>query len=154
MEKTTAFVMVGAPGSGKSTHAEKLASIENAVIVSGDDIRSELYGSREIQGSWVEIHDEIERQVADAVERGKNVILDGTHYKHVYRNEAITLLRSCGFESVEAVVLDVSLATCLARNFTRARNVPDYIVKQIHSTLQCGLRTIITESFDRFHFVY
>jgi predicted kinase len=154
MEKTTAFVFVGAPGSGKSTHAAKLAQTENAVIVSGDDIRSELYGSWEIQGNWVDVHDEIERQVADAVERGKNVILDGTHYKHVYRNEAITLLRSYGFESVEAVVLDVSLATCLARNFTRARNVPDYTIKQIHSTLQCSLRTIATESFDRFHFVY
>jgi len=154
MEKTTAFVMVGAPGSGKSTHAAKLAQTENAVIVSGDDIRAELYGDAAIQGNWVEIHDEIERQVADAVERGKNVILDGTHYKHAYRNEAITLLRSYGFESVEAVVLDASLATCLARNFTRTRNVPDYVVKQIHSTLQCGLRTIMTEAFNRFHFVY
>lgn len=154
MEKTTAFVMVGAPGSGKSTHATKLAQTENAVIVSGDDIRSELYGSWEIQGNWVDVHDEIERQVADAVERGKNVILDGTHYKHVYRTEAITLLKSYGFESVEAVVLDVSLATCLARNFVRTRNVPDYTVKQIHSTLECGLRTIMTEPFDRFHFVY
>jgi len=155
MEKTTAFVMVGAPGSGKSTHAAKLAQTENAVIVSGDDIIADLYGDAAIQGNWVEIHDEIERQVADAVERGKNVILDGTHYKHVYRNEAITLLRSYGFESVEAVVLDASLATCLARNFQRVeRNVPDYVVKQIHSTLQCGLRTIMTETFDRFHFVY
>lgn len=154
MEQTTAFVMVGAPGSGKSTYASKLAETENAVIVSGDDIREELYGSAEKVGNWVEIHDEIERQVADAVERGKNVILDGTHYKSVYRTDALNLLWSYGFERVEAVVLDASLATCLARNFQRERNVPDYTVKQIHSTLQCGLRTIMMEPFDRFQFVY
>jgi predicted kinase len=149
----TAYVMVGAPGSGKSTYAEKLSKIENAVIVSGDNVRAELYGSAEIQGNWVDIWDRIDELVSESC--GMSVILDGTHYRKDYREEAIALLRSYGYEKVEAVVMDASLATCLARNFQRAeRNVPDYIVKEMHEKLQRSLKKILDEDFDRVNYVY
>jgi predicted kinase len=149
----TAYVMCGAPGSGKSTYAKKLAQIENAVIISGDDIRAELYGSAEVQGNWTEIWDRIEELVSESC--GVPVILDGTHYRKDYREEAIALLRSYGFEKVEVVVMDASLATCLARNFQRAeRNVPDYIVKEMHEKLQQSLKKILNEDFDRVNYVY
>jgi protein phosphatase len=148
-----AYVMVGAPGAGKSTYAKKLAQTENAVIISGDDIRSELYGSAEIQGNWAEIWDRIDELVSESC--GMPIILDGTHYRKDYRKEAVTLLRSYGFEKVEAVVMDASLATCLARNFQRVeRNVPDYIVKEMHEKLQQSLKTILDEDFDRINYVY
>ena len=152
MENLTAYVMVGAPGAGKSTYAAKLAQKENAVIISGDDVRAELYGSAEIQGNWGEIWDRIDELVSESC--GMSVILDGTHYRKDYRSEAIQLLRSYGYTRVEAVVVDVSLATCLARNFQRARNVPDYVVKDMHEKLQNSLRTIVHEDFDRITFVY
>ena len=148
-----AYVMCGAPGSGKSTYAKKLAETENAVIISGDDIRSELYGSAEIQGNWVEIHDRIEELVAENCHRC--VILDGTHYLREYRKEAIALLRSYGYATVEAIVMDASLANCIARNFQRReRNVPDYTVKAMHEKLQRSLEKIFEEDFDRINFVY
>jgi len=152
MKDSYAYVMVGAPGSGKSTQAAKLAEIENAVIISGDDIRAELYGSADIQGVWQEIHDRIEELVAQAC--GKPVILDGTHYRASYRKEAIALLRSYGYGKVEAVVVDASLATCLARNFQRTRHVPDYVIKSIHEKLQSSLRTIDSEDWDRITYIY
>jgi predicted kinase len=145
--------MVGAPGSGKSTYAAKLAQTENAVIISGDDIRSELYGSAEIQGNWGEIWECIEEQVSDSC--GMPVILDGTHYRKDYRQEAITLLRSYGYTTVEAIVMDASLPTCIARNFSRIeRSVPDYIVTAMHEKLQRSLEKIFEEDFDRINFVY
>jgi predicted kinase len=148
----TAYVLVGPPGAGKSFYAAKLERTENAVVISGDDIRQELYGSAEIQGNWVEIWDRIEELVSESC--GMNVVLDGTHYLRSYREEAITLLRSYGYSRVEAVIMDASLATCLARNFKRERNVPDYIVKEMHSKLQSSLKDIYTEDFDSIHFVY
>jgi predicted kinase len=153
METTpTAYVLVGAPGSGKSTYARKLSETEDAVIISGDDIRQELYGSAEVQGNWVEIHDRIEALVAENCHR--SIVLDGTHYRKDYRSEAISLLRSYGYQTVEAIVMDASIATCLSRNFQRTRNVPDYIVKSMHEKLQTSLNTIFTENFDRIQFVY
>jgi len=147
-----AYVMVGAPGSGKTTYAEKLAEQENAVVISGDDIRAELYGDAGIQGDWAEIWDEIETRVSECC--GMDVILDGTHCREDYRAEALALLKSYGYEKVELVVMDASLATCLARNFQRTRNVPDYVIKQMHSDLQRSKKTIMTEPFDRLTFIY
>jgi len=152
MEKTTAFVMCGIPGAGKSTYAEKLAKTEAAAIISGDEIRFELYGDSQIQGNWGEIWREIEQQVADFSDG--NVIIDGTHCRADYRAEIITLLRSYGYTNIEAVVLDVSLATALARNFKRTRSVPDYVVKQMHEDLQRSLKGIMSEPFSRLNFVY
>ena len=152
MNKLTAYVLVGPPGSGKSTYAAKLAATENAVIISGDDIRSELYGSAEIQGDWGEIWERIDELVSESC--GVPVILDGTHCRKDYRAEAIALLRSYGYDRVEAIVMETSLANCLARNFKRERNVPDYVVKQMHSDLQQSLKTITEEDFECLHFVY
>ena len=144
--------MVGAPGSGKSTYAAKLAEIENAYVVSGDEVRKELYGSAEIQGNWSEIHDRIEELVSEAC--GMPVILDGTHYLASYRKEAINLLKSYGYTKVDAIVCNPSLATCLARNWSRQRNVPDYVVKAMHEKLQKSLKNIINEPFDRLDFIF
>jgi predicted kinase len=149
---TEAYIMVGAPGAGKSTYAAKLAKENNAVIVSGDDVRRELFGSAEIQGNWFAIWDRIVELVEGY--SGRNIILDGTHYREDYRSEAITMLRSYGYFNVEAVVVNPSLATCLARNFQRAdRNVPDYVVKEMHEKLQRSLKGINNEDFDRVSYV-
>jgi predicted kinase len=152
MKELTAYVMVGAPGSGKSTYAAKLAEIENAYVISGDDVREELYGSAEIQGNWAEIHDRIEELVSEAC--GMPVILDGTHYLASYRKEAIDLLKSYGYTKVDAIVCNPSLATCLARNWSRQRSVPDYVITAMHEKLQKSLKNIINEPFDRLDFVF
>jgi predicted kinase len=52
------------------------------------------------------------------------------------------------------VVLNPSLATCLARNFQRAyRNVPDYVVKDMYENLQRSLNKIDLEDFDNISYV-
>lgn len=148
---TTAYVMIGAPGSGKSTYAAKLAEIENAYVISGDDVREELYGSAEIQGDWAEIQDRIEELISEAC--GMPVILDGTHYRSSYRKTAIDLLKSHGYTKVDAIICNPSLATCLARNWSRQRNVPDYVIKSMHEKLQASLKNVMNEPFDRLDFV-
>ena len=150
-KKPTAYVMIGAPGAGKSTYAAKLAKLENAVVISGDDICEELFGGKATQGEWVEIHDRIETLVAEAC--GKPVILDGTHVRKSYREEAITLLRSYGYNEIEAVVLDVPLETCIMQNATRQRGVPRYVVVEMWEKLQVSLKNINTEQFSFINFI-
>ena len=142
-----AFVMVGAPGAGKSTLATQLAENENAFVISGDEVRAELYGNAANQGNWEEIHDRIEELVSEAV--GTPVILDGTHYLSSYRKEALTLLRSYGYDEVEAVVLNPPLEDCIFRNANRHRGVPRHVVLNMHDKLQRSLEFIGTEGFSK-----
>jgi predicted kinase len=150
--KLTAYVLIGAPGSGKSTYAAKLAEKENAVVISGDDIRAELYGDAAIQGDWGEIWERIEERVSECC--GMNVILDGTHYRSAYRKEAITLLRSYGYEEIEAVVIDAPLDRCIMRNAARQRNVPRYVLVEMWEKLQVSLKNISNEDFSHINFIY
>jgi predicted kinase len=145
-----AYVLIGAPGAGKSTLAADLAESENAVVISGDAVREELYGDAAIQGQWSEIADRIDELVSESC--GLPVILDGTHYLASYRREALALLRSYGYTDVEAIVCNPSLATCIARDFQRKRHVPDYIIREMYSKLQSSLKGIHDEGFDEVTF--
>jgi predicted kinase len=142
-----AFVMVGAPGAGKSTFANTLANNEDALIVSGDNVRAELYGSANTQGDWVDIQERIEELVSEFC--GKTVILDGTHYRSSYRKEAIALLRSYGYDQIEAVVINPDLDTCIMRNANRHRGVPRHVIVAMYKKLQSSLPFIDSDGFDK-----
>ena len=139
-----AYIMVGAPGSGKSTFAKGLAD-KGAVVICGDEIRKELYGNADIQGNWVEIHERIVEMVEDNI--GKPLVMDGTHYRAQYRKETLALLNSYGYTNVTAVVVNPPLETCLAQNAARDRKVPEHVITKMHSSLQASLRGIDSEGF-------
>jgi predicted kinase len=147
-----AYLMVGAPGSGKSTYARTLAKTEDAVVISGDDVRAELYGDANIQGEWNEIQNRIVELIEENV--GKPVVLDGTHYRASYRKEAVNLLRSYGYNNITAVVIDKSLEVCLTQNAARSRVVPRHVIVNMHQKLQSSLRGINSEDFERIQYVY
>lgn len=148
-----AFVMVGAPGAGKSTFARRIkAKHPGAVIICGDEIRKDLYGNADIQGNWVEIHDEIVRRLEENT--GSVIIMDGTHYRASYRKETLSLLQSYGYSDVEAVVVNPPLDLCLAQNAARSRIVPRYVIEKMHSSLQASLRGIDSEGFSMVGYVH
>jgi predicted kinase len=141
-----AFVIAGAPGAGKSTYAEKLARDENATIISGDLLRTELYGDSEDYPSWSEIWSHIEDKVTENV--GLPLIMDGTHCRKDYRAEVLTLLRSYGYTEVEAIILYTPLAICLERNSQRKRVVPEHTVRHMFDSLEKSLSGLHKETFD------
>jgi hypothetical protein len=49
--------------------------------------------------------------------------------------------------------MDTNLPTALARNWTRKRNVPDYIVKEKHSRMGKDLPNVGNEGFATVTFV-
>jgi predicted kinase len=148
-----AFVMVGVPGSGKSTHSETLKTeYPDAVIICGDTIREQLYGDANIQGNWVEIHDKIVEALEDNV--GRTIIMDGTHYRASYRKDALTLLQSYGYTDVDAVVINTPLADCLARNAARSRKVPEHVINKMFQSLQASLRGVDKEGFSVLQYIH
>ena len=147
-----AFVMVGAPGAGKSTYVgEILKNNSSSVVICGDEIRKELYGDADIQGNYVQIHDRMLEMLDENV--GKTVILDGTHYRARYRKEAIAMLNSYGYQDITAVVVNRPLETCMRQNFSRSRKVPVEVIQRMHKSLQISLSGIEKENFTEVVYV-
>lgn len=147
-----AFVMVGAPGSGKSTFAAR--TFPHAVTVSSDTIREKLYGNAEIQGNWGEIQAEMTRLIQECAIAGKDVVVDATHYRKQYRDASQELLKEQGYERITAVVVNKSLDTCLRQNSSRERKVPTEVIQNMHKSLQESLKNIYNEGFYRIEFIY
>jgi len=147
-----AFVMVGAPGSGKSTYASK--NLPDAVVISSDNTREKLYGSAEIQGNWSEIEAEMVRLIGNSDKAGKDVVVDATHYRKQYRDNARSILMENGYGKITAVVVDKSLETCLKQNTSRDRKVPTDVIIKMHKSLQDSLKSIYNEGFYRIEFIY
>ena len=147
-----ALIMVGAPGSGKSTHvASLLRKHPDAFVLSGDDIRAELYGDADVQGNWHEIQDRMLEILEENV--GRPVILDGTHYRAAYRKEAMAMVAGYGYNDVSAIVVNPPLEVCLAQNASRSRKVPVHVIEKMHGALQASLRGINNEGFSQIEYV-
>ena len=130
MTTLTLTLMVGVSGSGKSTHAAKLARATGATIVEPDAIRKELTGDASDQSRNGEVfrlaHSRAEAILLD----GKSVVVDATNLDRKTRAEWVAIARRCGAEA-RAVVVDTPVDVAKKRNRSRDRVVPlDVIDKQ------------------------
>lgn len=142
----TVYVLVGIPGSGKSTWAATEAPHRNAVIVSRDAIRAMLTGSdKKMAGDaeFEELVTQIENEsVALAIRRGRNVILDATntYVKGAIRRmdvAASSVLRPHGpFPNVRLVTMDTPFDECMARNAARDHPVPTDVLHRMNTRIQ------------------
>jgi predicted kinase len=136
------IVLIGLPGSGKSSLAQQLLQQHgNWRLISTDNIRSQLFGDAAIQGDWLKIWREVERQFRAAVCQIQNgeiakTIYDATNAVRKQRGEAIALARATGFTHITGLWLDTPLELCLQRNQQRDRHVPESVILQMQRSLQ------------------
>lgn len=134
------YTMIGLPGSGKSTIANQ---IPNAVVISSDAIRKELYGAEEIQGNGKQVFDLVYKRIGEELAKGHDVVFDATNTtprarKAVFRFSAEHI----------AVYVRTNLDACLTRNAARLRTVPKEIIFKMNGRLVPpskleGFKTII-----------
>ena len=134
---TKLILLIGLPGSGKSTLAKQLlVECPRMQLISTDAIRGQLFGSEAIQGHWLLIWRELERQLQQAITADQGVILDATNAQRKNRREVITLARDCGFSQIIGVWLKTPVWLCLARNQRRIRQVPEDIIFRMYRQLR------------------
>jgi predicted kinase len=114
--------MVGAPGSGKSSWANKVVEhCPDANIVSRDKVRFSMITEKDDYFSKEkEVFNEFISQIVDSVKHHQITIVDATHMNKKGRNKVFNRLTST-LENVtlKAIVMNTTLETCLERNAQR-----------------------------------
>jgi predicted kinase len=112
------IMMVGIPGSGKSTWVKN--NFPNIVPVSRDAIRFELLDERggEYFDHEDEVFDKFIRQIIGSLVADEITIADATHLNTKSRAKVLNKVAKFADE-IEAVVLDTSVETAFKRNDLR-----------------------------------
>ena len=139
--KSTLYVMMGIPGSGKTTIAKNTAKNNDALHVSRDEIRFSLltdkdnYFAKENQ-----VYREFVKRIREGLAAGHTVIADATHlnqksryklFHNIHINPADTM--------VIGMYMNIPLETCLERNETRKGGrtyVPPHEIYNMFAHLQ------------------
>lgn len=126
LEPMTLYVMVGIPGSGKSTVAAQLG----LPVVSTDAIRLELTGDAEDQSAndavYAVAHARTERHLA----YGESVVFDATNLTGSSRRPLRKMAHSWNARLV-ACLIEVDEATARERNRSRERVVPEFAMDRM-----------------------
>lgn len=130
---TLSHFLIGIPGSGKSTLAQWLHQQTGGIIISTDQVRSDLYGDSSIQGDWSDIEAEVMQQIWAAYMQQKTVIYDATNAKQAWRQD---FLRQTSFLKWLAWYINIPWEICLARNQRRLRQVSPTIIQAMAKDLQ------------------
>lgn len=169
--KGTLYVLVGIPGSGKST-----AGARYGTVYSSDDIREKLFGdpglqyeeksvkkylrrikpelSQEELDSLSEkdliaagnsmVFSRLNRDVKKALINGENVVYDATSLTPKTRKAILKKFAGL-YDKAIAIFANTDLEEAKRRNAGRERMVPDEVIEKMHSQLRAP---DLSEGFD------
>ena len=135
IDNPTLYILIGVPGSGKSTYAEELyqKSERGIALVSSDSIRKSLYGNESCQDNPKKVFTLAHKIIVDQLEHGFDVIFDATN---IYANNRKDLILKVCFEVNQpvrfvAVYFDTPVDICIARQELRERKVPAKVIEKM-----------------------
>ena len=141
------YLMVGEPGSGKSTFLKNYQKKVGGVIVSRDEIRFGLLGKNDSYFSKENtVFDKYIESIQNALKNNEIVFADATHISEGSRMKVLNRLDLTDVE-VRPIVIETSLTTCLANNSTREglQRVPDQVIKRMFNQFKHPI-------YDKFHY--
>lgn len=124
----TLYLVVGIPGSGKSTYIKKHA-MDDDIIVSSDALRLELYGDENDQTHNPEVFAEAHRRIIDGLNDGNDVWFDATN---ITRKARAGIISVCPKHArIVAVVVWAPIDICIERDAARERTVGRNVIMRM-----------------------
>ena len=136
MNKPKLIILVGVPGSGKTSYAKKYmnACSDEVKYLSSDAIRQELYGDESIQGSPAEVFALMQKRAVEALNDGYDVIYDATN---ITRKDRAGIIGVCPkFVHIEAHIIWAPIETCIERDAARERTVGKEVIDRMLKRFQ------------------
>ncbi len=148
-------MLIGIPGSGKSTYLRSISS-DNIKIVCPDDIRRELTGNISDQSKNGEVWDKAKQDILNNISQGFYTILDATNVNTKARRNMLSLVKS-NFPDINtyATLFDADPEVSKQRikkditNKVDRSNVPDEVIDRMYQQYLETLNNINSEGFTR-----
>lgn len=133
------IMMVGLPASGKSTKAKELSEQYNAVVLSSDQLREELFNDINFQGDNVKLFEELHKRANQHLTEGYNVILDATNTNrkrrmHLIKNEIKADEYTCYY-------MNTPIGECLYNDGKRGRQVGYEVINKMYKAMQIPIKS-------------
>lgn len=142
------MVLCGPAGSGKSTWAAKRFLPKQ--VVSSDECRALVFDDPANQSVSGHAFDLMHFIIEKRLMLGRLTVADATNLRREHRRTLIRIAKGFHFNTA-AIVFNVPIETCLARNAARSRKVPrDALINQ-YALLERTLRTIEKEGLNYVH---
>ena len=135
MNRPTLMLLVGIPGSGKSTYAHKyIKEHPDAICLSSDKIREELWGNEATQGDNNEVFHLMQCRAVEALNNGQSVIYDATN---ITRKDRAYIISQCPkFVKIKCYIIWAPIETCIERDASRARTVGKDVIDRMLKRFQ------------------
>jgi predicted kinase len=136
MKRPKLIILVGIPGSGKTTYANKYMPDypKEAKHLSSDLIRKELYGDESIQGNPSEVFSLMQKRTIEALNNGYDVIYDATN---ITRKDRASIISVCPkFVKIACHIIWAPIEFCIERDSKRERTVGKEVIDRMLKRFQ------------------
>ncbi len=135
MNRPTLILLVGIPGSGKTTYAKNyIEKVPDTIHLSSDSIRAELYGDESIQGNPAEVFSLMQKRAIEALNEGRNVLYDATN---ITRKDRASIINICPkFAKIECYIIWAPIEECIKRDAERERTVGKEVIDRMLKKFQ------------------
>ena len=132
------IILRGIPGCGKSTWVKNFKKVHrDYVVISRDAIREMLHDHSNSPQTEAIVTKFYNKLFKEALENKLNIILDNTHIKQSYINDALKMIESVNSDyNVELLQFEYNLKTCIERDSKRERVVGREVIERMEAGLK------------------
>jgi predicted kinase len=137
------IMLIGISGCGKTTFSSTI----EALLVSSDSIREELYGDEAIQNDPSKVFQIAHERVINALKENKNVVFDATNVTTFARKSLLDLLTEVPCKKTGVLFLTTP-EVAIQRQKMRTRQVPENVIYRQYATLMREINDIPSQFDD------